>query len=493
MTSKKILAILIIVAMTALIFTSCDEINEDTQTTTAESSLQKEDGEVALLPDLPEYDWERATLRVLTENAGSAGSIDGVAVKSDEAWIPRDIAAEEETGDPINDAVYRRNRALEEKYNFTVEQVFSTSDNIVTSVKRAVAAGDDYFDIVSVAIGSAGYLLAPAGCFVDLFNVNYLDFEKPWWDKNAIADISIGKKLFFASGDFTLVTKDATSAMLFNKKLLEDFGLESPYELVRNNQWTIGKLTEMARNATGDLDGDGTMYWETDRFGFTYSTMMPMIHAFGERYVSKNENDLPVLTMGSERYYLASDAWHEFISSGVMGGPPYEMPGAAGLTDGERIFIDNRALFMSSNIMSVEKLRGMDTDFGILPMPKLNEHQEKWGNSVVIFYAQVLAIPNFHDIDALDRIGFMLEAVSAESRYTVMPAYYDIQLKGKFARDEESSEMLDIIFNSMVYDIGLIYGWIGNVNTSSASGLESSRDMIEAAMQKTVDAFAALD
>jgi hypothetical protein len=59
--------------------------------------------------------------------------------------------------------------------------------------------------------------------------------------------------------------------------------------------------------------------------------------------------------------------------------------------------------------------------------------------------------------------GSVLEAMACESLYTVTPAYYDITLEGKQLRDNESSEMLDIILGSRVFDLGLFYQ-IGGYN-----------------------------
>jgi hypothetical protein len=39
----------------------------------------------------------------------------------------------------------------------------------------------------------------------------------------------------------------------------------------------------------------------------------------------------------------------------------------------------------------------------------------------------------------------------------VTPAYYDVALSGKFTRDEESAEMLEIIRRHRVYDFGMTY------------------------------------
>lgn len=58
-----------------------------------------------------------------------------------------------------------------------------------------------------------------------------------------------------------------------------------------------------------------------------------------------------------------------------------------------------------------------------------------------------------------ERTGLILEALAAESRYTVIPAYYDIAFKD--SGEEESVDMLDIIFSSRVYDLGELYQFGG--------------------------------
>ena len=500
MTSKKILVILIIIIMTAALFTSCDETDEDTQTTTADSSQQKEDGGVALLPDLPDYpddEWESESthaLRILALD-WSSDTWSGI-------WTARDISAEEETGDPINDAVYRRNLALEEKYNFTIEQLLVTHP--LDSFRHAVAANDDYFDIASIlAFTNFGGIstFAQEGLLVDLFKVNYLDFEKPWWEQGIIKGTSIGNKLFFASGDFTLINRDATAVMLFNKGLLKDLRLENPYELVRNGQWTISKLYEMAKGAASDLDGDGQMTLSSDRYGFVMSVFaegpIGLRLGAGVRHAGIGADGIPVLTFGSERDYKVIDAVNDLWQADFSA-VTNNFYGASWLTQvdsAEYTFAGNRALFIQTLAQTIEGLRGADIDFGILPMPRLDETQKEWAHALDRTFAQAIGIPNVHSGVALDRIGFMLEAISAESRYTVIPAYYDIQLQGKFVRDEESREMLGIIFNSTVWDPGLVYSWFGveAFYLDAPSDYERERGRIEAAMQATIDGFKAVE
>ena len=73
-----------------------------------------------------------------------------------------------------------------------------------------------------------------------------------------------------------------------------------------------------------------------------------------------------------------------------------------------------------------------------------------------------------------ERTGIVLEAMAAESMYTVTPAYYDVALKGKYARDEESLDMLDIILESRCYDLGWFYA-IGGYNEEVKNLLRNCR------------------
>jgi hypothetical protein len=129
---------------------------------------------VQLTPDLPEADFEGAEFTFLVREMPGAH------------WAPynaRDIYAEEEIGEPINDAVYRRNRYVEGKYNFVVSE-YRTAD-FARTLRNTIQAGDDIYSVYYAALID----IAPAasgGLFHDLFSVPYIDLEMPWWDRNAV-------------------------------------------------------------------------------------------------------------------------------------------------------------------------------------------------------------------------------------------------------------------------------------------------------------------
>jgi len=92
----------------------------------------------------------------------------------------------------------------------------------------------------------------------------------------------------------------------------------------------------------------------------------------------------------------------------------------------------------------------METDFGIIPYPKYDINQENYVSRVEYYMTMQLPITNPDHA----RAGVMLEALNSESAKTIIPAFYDIALKTKYARDDESSQMLDLIFSTLVVDIG---------------------------------------
>lgn len=100
-------------------------------------------------------------------------------------------------------------------------------------------------------------------------------------------------------------------------------------------------------------------------------------------------------------------------------------------------------MFNVAGLVRVTVFRAMETDFGILPMPKFDKEQKEYFSIVSTGSANTISIPVTADAE---RSGAVIEALSAESHYILTPAFYDTVLKTKAARDDDSADMLDIIF-----------------------------------------------
>jgi len=402
-----------------------------------------------IYPDLPEdMDFDGYNFRILVRYFAS---------ENHTAYVARDIFAETATGEPINDAVYARNRYVEEKYNCNITQVLAEDHQ--SRLTRSVRAGTDDYDLYYTTLNEFSGSIT-RGEFINLNEMPYIDLEKPWWDQNAKNSLSISGKLYFTTCDLILLHNDSSSALLFNKALITSYGLEDPYELVASGNWTVDQLINMSKDISHDVNGDGIMD-ENDMYGFVCyrDASVSIMHSAGGRIAEKDADDLPFLTLNTENAINALEKAFDLMYAPSSFNLHKELESRDPLyyATAERMFMENRALFYWILLHDVEKFRNMDADFGILPVPKLNASQASYGSTVNQYHGQAIAIPV--TIENKERNGIILEALTAASKYTLIPEYYERTLQRKISRDNESEGMLDIIFSSHVYDPGYVYNF----------------------------------
>ncbi|MBE6562028.1 MAG: hypothetical protein E7662_12980 [Ruminococcaceae bacterium] len=118
----------------------------------------------------------------------------------------------------------------------------------------------------------------------------------------------------------------------------------------------------------------------------------------------------------------------------------------------------------------------------------------------IVFCA--LSVPKI--VSNPDRTGLLTEAYSMLSHNTVREAWYDYTLTLRSARDNESGEMLDIIFGKRGVDVSLVYNETTKIQTTLqdamkassftwASTVASAKDTLKTNMQTVVDAVKKLD
>jgi hypothetical protein len=159
-------------------------------------------------------------------------------------------------------------------------------------------------------------------------------------------------------------------------------------------------------------------------------------------------------------------------------------------------FRDDEIMFHSNQLLFSFELRSMNADFAILPIPKYDENQEKYGSMVANAWATYTVIPI--TCSDTERTGNVLSAMGYYSKQYITPAYYDVTVTNKLIRDEDSMEMLDIILKNRILDLSYLYNWgeIGSLFSGiSSSGkadtfisqFEKAEAKINKAIQKTLD------
>ncbi|MBR5308235.1 MAG: carbohydrate ABC transporter substrate-binding protein [Clostridia bacterium] len=384
--------------------------------------------------------------------------------------------AKEETGSEVNDAVYLRNKLVEEHTGVTLDFVATSRTSNGTDqdiennqIRTLIQAGDATYDAYIHSQRTAMFTLIEEEMFIDWNELPYVNLDNEWWYSNVIRDICYGDKVFAMTGDYNLNSFAETECLLFNKTMLDEIGLEYPYNMVLDGTWTHDRFVEYIKAATKDLNGDGLIKRDDDRLGFggwQYEQVAALFAGYGGINIKKDDNNLPVLCADDERNYTVIDKMLEVFE---CDGSFYE-----GATYGidDRMFQEGRLLFNDSFLTGVVSARSIEEfDVGFIPYPKLDEDQESY-HSRTANVSGLTYIPVTND--DYEMTGAVLEALAYYSRDTMMPVYFDVLLTIKSTRDYESEQMIPIIRNSSTfldtvigfYGANIVYAGQGNTLSS---------------------------
>ena len=480
---KKQLFCLILAALLAL--PACGDQKKPSVVTTAPTESQSSADAVTELSDnLGDYNFGGETFSIYT--------------RTTPLFYPY-LDRQEETGDLIDDAVYSRNRKLEERFNFTFdEQYYDYLVEGSDAPRRLLLAGDDTLDLHE---GRCVHMFnyASEGFMYTLDELTMINPEKPYWNSQLYDDLSVGGEHYFAVGAFNITSYDLTHVMLFNKKLIDDLNLENPYDLVRSGKWTYDKFAEMGRAAVMDLDGNSVMD-NQDQYGYISlaKQVMPGFWiAAGATSIKKDNDGLLTYTAPTDQKFVevCQKIFNITWSDNIWHRVPVTVDDESEI----RLFCDGHSLFANSSCFQISSIRDAATDFGILPYPKWDEDQDKYYSRIE--GCELFAVPKSNTNPEMASV--ILEAMACESMKSVIPAYYDVALKVKFTRDDDSAEMLDLVFENRVFDFGdtilasefrdgVMRPAFADNNENIVSTLEGVRNTIENKLTEYNDAFQAL-
>lgn len=363
------------------------------------------------------------------------------------------LVMEELTGEALNDAQFEVIEEAQEKLDITIAQhVLTTGYPAAGSLTPLIAAGDDTIQVANVFCVDTTTLLT-GGQIVGYADIPHIDLEKPWWDQSVNSELMLGNMRYAAIGDLSISTHDLTYILLFNKQKITDFGLDDPYRLVSDGKWTVDTMSLMMEAATLDVDGDG-QWTRDDMYGYAAHSKMTLPSFWigaGFQTIALDEVGAPQLHIGEEAFVsFFEKVFRITYDNGAKYNGSDRDAGEDVPTASRELFREGKVLFIDCSMFWVESLRDMETDFGIIPYPKLDESQSDYHARVSYYMPPVIPATNVR----LELTGAVLEMTNYLARSKVTPAYYEVVLKGKVSRDEESSAMLDLIFANRVIDLG---------------------------------------
>lgn len=374
-------------------------------------------------------------------------------------WSDREheeFVAETETGEGVNDAIYRRNAIVADRTGINWQYATSNGNasavnqtEFATKVEASKNSGEGAYDMIAAHSYTIGNC-AVKGLTTDLMQLDYLDWEKPWWPDNLIKQATMNDKLYFASGDISANVIYMMYVTFFNRDLITERNLEDPYQLVKDRKWTIDKMFEMCEGIYEDKDGSGTPSLG-DLYGqYTYTLHLDMfLTGCGISFLDTSGDEVKISeTFTSQKAVDLCAKLADFFHSNDK---------AYLMTENKSVhqwFGKGLSLFWNDRCRNASTFKENEIPFGIVPNPMYDENQDNYitvlGNPFSLY-----AIPT----DAKDKnaSAAVMECYASESYRVLSPQLYEVTMKYRFTDDSTSAEMFDLVKSTVAFDLGRIY------------------------------------
>ncbi|MBE6570101.1 MAG: extracellular solute-binding protein [Ruminococcaceae bacterium] len=352
--------------------------------------------------------------------------------------------ADESSSDNMVASVYRRTVKTEDFLGINIDSSTEVDySNFITLYK----SGDDLYQLLFVGDITDTKNLVTEGYLYNMDTLPYVDFSAEWWNAEQMDILRLSKNTYYGISDFILTNP---CALLFNRNLITDNNLDSPYQLVLDGKWTLDKFIELGKAVINDANGNGEFYDEDDINAITvadYSQAIAFVPACDQPISAKNEEGRLEMTLKTEKMLQIADKLLSVCeTTGFL---------HCSVTTGNGVgksFSTGNVLYVREGPASMASAADYDFDTGIVPMPKFDEAQEKY---MCDTSSVKLAVSG--QTKNAEMVGAALEFLAWDSKNEVFPTYYDVLLKTRYSQDMETREMMNIIFDSISYEIGGVY------------------------------------
>lgn len=382
-----------------------------------------------------------------------------------------ELFGEEDSKDTLDQLLFKRNRALQERFNVQLVSLPTQSTGIgdqqshYDDVQRALSRNETDFDVVAMFAYQSGKLIK-SGYYLDWrsdipYCQDSIKAGADWWPKGINDDCTIFGRQYVAVSDICITAIEMAWSIVFNKDLVADHNIvsrigtltgksyESMYDVVDSGDWTLDVMNNTLKSffvpGTSN-DKDAGLYGMilqgstgVDAFAFS----------FGYHYIINDGVETPELWTLTGGTITTLETLRSFASSEGV----YNTYGTGKAeSDLSTLFAERHSLFSNLPLETLKSdiIHDMEDSFGILPYPKLNTQQKKYLTGTVDHYS-VLSVPwtNFNT----ERVGAVIEAISAYNNQHVNDVYYESIVTHKNTRDLESVRMINLIMEGRVYDL----------------------------------------
>ena len=465
---KKHLSLILLCALLLPALAACSEKTQDPEKpadtpsapTSAEAAAAENDTEARAYPYYEGHDFEGRDFHFI--NAPRL------------YWdMFTSVAPEEMNGEVINDAVFERNSKIGEKFNCSLseEGYAIASGEYWDELSPLMMAGDPKYDVLCLPYRYTATSVT-AGYLLNLDSLASLHLDEGWWNQTLLSATSLNHRHYIASSAAHFMNVDGMWCLYFNQAMMKNLGLDLPYDLVREGKWTLDRLAEYVEagmNLNGDAAFapcyDGRAQWSASGssvVGFTSytSVFQKLLYGMEAHMIDKDDDDKMVFAADNEHFIDCATKLTEIFS---VPGQYLNANDDDGFSYNLNIFPSARAFFLGGELKDAQVFREMEDEFGVLPLPKYNESQSRYFTTLD-FQMMTFAIP--YTQSAPEDAALLLDAMSFETNEKILDVFLGNRIEQKGLRNEDSIEMLHIVYDGLGIDLGEAFDLFGTLSQS---------------------------
>lgn len=399
---KKLLGILLTVALLLSMFTACggkteEDTTADNAVTTAPTEAEEEVKATATpspVPTEPPIDLEGMEITI--------GN-----------WWATDPPAEP-TNQREEDTLKYREEIMA-KHNFTIKEVnLGTWNEYQEIVVSSIMSGDPAADIF---VMDQQFMAAPLqqGLLYPLNTLENYNFAEEKWNKEVLELMTFDGNVYgMAHGRM-----EPRLGVFFNKRLFEEANIdpELPYNLQASGEWTWDKFKELAVQLTRDINNDGT----PDVYGlasFSVDWFRGCVFSNNAQFVGKDDAGKFYNASGEANFLEALEWGRSFYDEGL------HMPQPEGSNWDWFIsaFSEGKVAMQCAEEYKVGTWKDMADDWGFVIFPKGPK-----GEMMTVFTENIVVMPAGVDKELAEKVAF------AYNLYTeTTPGYEDEDWKSGY-------------------------------------------------------------
>lgn len=356
-------------------------------------------------------------------------------------------------GDVIERAVYQRNMAVQDRFKVIISVVdknggWEQRSEFLGVVRGEAMGGGGGYDLVSTHSVYLGWM-AVEGLAMDMATLPEINFAKAWWNQNLYDEININGHVYFMQGDICSTLYEYIQVLFVNETKFESFfkedGIDKIYEYVDNGTWTWDKLMQYS------VDYGTLGNTEVTEYGLAMNIHSWRASFFSQDatlYTRTENGDLTLQSAPTTKFIDVVEKMVDFYANEnirLLVGD--WSTGAATLN---KDFSGGNVLFYPQTLGEAANLaKSMSDTYGIVPLPKYDELQEKY---YTICRDTVSSVMVMTTADDPTMSGVITEALSMYGYNIVTPEYYETALKVRYFDDPKYGEILDMIRDGLTIE-----------------------------------------